>query len=544
MAGPRYISYIERAFAIVVALVGLVCSSYLIVAPHEVLDPVWAMPHLFNVPTFNIYFFIATAVVAALLALYLAARPRLPDHAYSLAAGLATWSIVVVPLGRPAWLDRFIDSDMALFSFLVVPWTAARFAFRFPAELDEAPHDAGGWWDRWQPSLGSIRRAIDSVWYPVGFALMLVGATVMEGYVPAPVGDSIVGWTLLLMFGGMLGLAILLLSRQRAQADAAGLRRLRWIWLGAAGAMAVLVLALGIAFPLANHPETMWVAFLLAGFGPAWFIACLVVAVFFSDALDPRLALRRATLYSTLAVVLTSLFVAVEAAAQAFLLVNLGLPDVTGLMLAGTVVALTLSPLRRFTESKVRRLVEAWMPPEVQAEGQRAQTAIAFIDLTGYTELCARDEHTAIVLAAALHREMARVAASHGGRVVKKIGDALMLEFRASQDGLEALRAGHAGFVRVVHSLGLPLLRAHGGVHEGEVVRMTDGDVMGTAVNVAARLMAAAGPDEVLVSVGRATPPSEGSVELVRCKGIPEPVPATRFRIGPEEVNGIAQLDG
>ncbi len=82
---------------------------------------------------------------------------------------------------------------------------------------------------------------------------------------------------------------------------------------------------------------------------------------------------------------------------------------------------------------------------------------------------------------------------AHGGRVVKRLGDGVMAVFddpaAAVQAGCEA--AGAAG------ALHAPGLRA--GVHVGRP-RKLGGDYFGVDVNVAARVAAAAGGGEVLVS--------------------------------------------
>ena len=50
-------------------------------------------------------------------------------------------------------------------------------------------------------------------------------------------------------------------------------------------------------------------------------------------------------------------------------------------------------------------------------------------DLSGYTELSAKDEPKALTLASLLHKESRRWAERHGGRVVKTIGDAVLFTF-------------------------------------------------------------------------------------------------------------------
>ena len=82
---------------------------------------------------------------------------------------------------------------------------------------------------------------------------------------------------------------------------------------------------------------------------------------------------------------------------------------------------------------------------------------------------------------------------AHGGRVVKRLGDGVMAVF---EDPAAAVQAGceAAGAAGRLHE---PGLRA--GVHIGRP-RMLGGDFFGVDVNIAARVAAAAGGGEVLVS--------------------------------------------
>ena len=118
-----------------------------------------------------------------------------------------------------------------------------------------------------------------------------------------------------------------------------------------------------------------------------------------------------------------------------------------------------------------------------------------FTDLVGFTALTLEhgDERAADV-AVELYERVRPLAASHGAEEVKTIGDALMLR---CDDPAKAVSLG----VCVVESLeevdGFPPVRV--GMHTGPAVSRA-GDWYGTTVNVAARLCAAAGGGEVLVS--------------------------------------------
>jgi class 3 adenylate cyclase len=107
------------------------------------------------------------------------------------------------------------------------------------------------------------------------------------------------------------------------------------------------------------------------------------------------------------------------------------------------------------------------------------------------------------------------------GREIKTTGDGLLVVFDSPAAGV---RAG-AGIVEAVVGLGLEL---RVGLHSGEV-ELTASDVRGIAVHTAARVMAAAGAGEVLVSrMTRDLAAGSGLDFVARgtqaLKGLPEPV--------------------
>jgi class 3 adenylate cyclase len=114
-----------------------------------------------------------------------------------------------------------------------------------------------------------------------------------------------------------------------------------------------------------------------------------------------------------------------------------------------------------------------------------------FADLAGFTALTARwGDDIAAEVATALAVAARRLADEHGGRLVKTMGDRVMLR---SDDPAAAVRLG-IGIAQAA-----PALRARVGIHGGPAVE-AGGDFFGLAVNLAARLAAQAAPGEVLVS--------------------------------------------
>jgi class 3 adenylate cyclase len=128
------------------------------------------------------------------------------------------------------------------------------------------------------------------------------------------------------------------------------------------------------------------------------------------------------------------------------------------------------------------------------SEPDRVLATILFTDIVGSTQLAESlgDSRWRDVLDS--HHDIVRSElARHRGTEVDTAGDGFLATF----DGpARAIRAGVA-IAAAVRPLGLAV---RVGIHTGEIERMPGGDIRGIAVHMAARVMAAAGPGEVLVS--------------------------------------------
>jgi adenylate cyclase len=123
-----------------------------------------------------------------------------------------------------------------------------------------------------------------------------------------------------------------------------------------------------------------------------------------------------------------------------------------------------------------------------------AAPAIAFIDLTGYTRLAeeAGDDEAA-AQASRFIAAVEAAASETGGRLVKVLGDGVMMHFGDSD---AAIRAAISVLSRA-QAQGLPAARA--GINSGPMVRR-DGDYFGSVVNLAARAADYARAHEILVT--------------------------------------------
>jgi adenylate cyclase len=181
---------------------------------------------------------------------------------------------------------------------------------------------------------------------------------------------------------------------------------------------------------------------------------------------------------------------------------------------------------------RIVRHTEEMVAREGRAEPRTADLpAIAFVDLAGYTELTARTgDERAAEFATLLHVVASRVAGASGGRVVKQLGDGVLLRFGSAAEAIAGVRE----LVAAIPAAGLP--DAHAGIAVGRFV-VRDGDVFGHTVNLASRIAARALPGEVLMPLDHARtslPAADWSdAGEATLKGLTEPVPLARLRATP-----------
>src|SRR4051794_7218769 len=91
--------------------------------------------------------------------------------------------------------------------------------------------------------------------------------------------------------------------------------------------------------------------------------------------------------------------------------------------------------------------------------------------------------------------------AVHHGRVVKRTGDGSLVEFRSVVEAVRCAIEVQNGMVE--RNAGLPpdrRIEFRIGIHLGDVVEESDGDLMGDGVNIAARLEGVATPGAICLS--------------------------------------------
>ena len=132
----------------------------------------------------------------------------------------------------------------------------------------------------------------------------------------------------------------------------------------------------------------------------------------------------------------------------------------------------------------------------------RKLAAILAADVVGYSRLASLDEDRTLARLRALRSDLVDpTIAVHNGRVVKRTGDGALVEFRSVVDAVRCAIEVQNGMVE--RNAGLPPERCiefRVGIHLGDVVEESDGDLMGDAVNIAARLEGIAKPGAICLS--------------------------------------------
>jgi adenylate cyclase len=147
---------------------------------------------------------------------------------------------------------------------------------------------------------------------------------------------------------------------------------------------------------------------------------------------------------------------------------------------------------RRHLAGAANRLLAAGTP------GTTTEMAVVFVDIVGYTSRSRTlSESELVQWLEAFESDAAQVATEHGGRIIKSIGDEVLIvaddPASAAEIAIELTTRGED------EDDAFPRVRA--GLAYGEVVARL-GDVFGAVVNVASRLTSAARPGSVLVDEG------------------------------------------
>jgi adenylate cyclase len=168
----------------------------------------------------------------------------------------------------------------------------------------------------------------------------------------------------------------------------------------------------------------------------------------------------------------------------------------------------------------------------------RKLAAILAADVVGYSKLAGSYEDRTLARLRALRSDLIDPTISiHNGRVVKRTGDGAIVEFRSVVDAVRcAIEVQNA---MVERNAGVPPERRiefRVGIHVGDVVEESDGDLMGDGVNIAARLEGIAKPGGICLSedayrqVKARIDLAASELGAVQLKNIVEPVEFTQCK--------------
>jgi adenylate cyclase len=132
----------------------------------------------------------------------------------------------------------------------------------------------------------------------------------------------------------------------------------------------------------------------------------------------------------------------------------------------------------------------------------RKLAAILVADVVGYSRLAGADEDRTLARLRGLRSDLIDPAiAAHHGRIVKRTGDGSIIEFRSAVDAVRCAIEIQNGLIE--RNAGVPedrRIEFRVGIHVGDVVEESDGDLMGDGVNIAARLEGIATPGAICLS--------------------------------------------
>jgi adenylate cyclase len=188
--------------------------------------------------------------------------------------------------------------------------------------------------------------------------------------------------------------------------------------------------------------------------------------------------------------------------------------------------------LQRSVSAPVAQAILADPERHLRPGGERRRVSILFADLRGYSTIAEElAPHEAMVVLNTYLSHIIEVIYRHGGTVNQLLGDGVMSLFGApisyEDDAWRAVQAAldMQGESIALEPPGLPQVRlAMGvGITTGEVVvghigseRRVDYTAVGSAVNLAARLQAVAGPGQILIT----RPTYDAVADLVRVSDV------------------------
>lgn len=170
----------------------------------------------------------------------------------------------------------------------------------------------------------------------------------------------------------------------------------------------------------------------------------------------------------------------------------------------------------------------------------RKLAAILAADVVGYSRLASEDEDRTLARLRTLRSDLIDpTIAVHNGRVIKRTGDGALVEFRSVVDAVRCAVEVQNGMAE--RNAGVPQDRRiefRIGIHLGDVVEESDGDLMGDGVNIASRLEGVAAPGAICLSedayrqVKARLDLSVSDLGSTQLKNIAEPIRVYSLQVG------------
>jgi TolB-like protein/class 3 adenylate cyclase/Tfp pilus assembly protein PilF len=132
-----------------------------------------------------------------------------------------------------------------------------------------------------------------------------------------------------------------------------------------------------------------------------------------------------------------------------------------------------------------------------QTQSERRLAAIMATDIAGYSRLMQSDEAGTFVALGIMRGAAEKLIRQHRGRIANTAGDSILAEFTSAVEAVDCALA----LQKIPRNQGYGEdIQTRIGIHLGDVLER-NGDLFGTAVNIAARLEGIAQPGGIVVSV-------------------------------------------